>query len=491
MSDPIRSRIRDDILSRYEEPTPDLTRRAFALVAARQPQRRSTFQVLTITAALLLLALAVLVARGTHLLSLSQEASRGQSLRPPVAPYSIVGNQFVSATTGWILINEMQTTAGPLVLLRTSDGGKHWVEQFRYTGQGGLKTLHFSRNGLDGTMSFAEGGFSFGTGPFSPNAPPNPTGEQEVVKIYETHDGGAHWQLAFEQVQNSVPSNSEPAPAYYPAVMSPTTFLDNDREGWQLRRPAGLPLGRDPLVMHSTDGGQTWEQVGVVSKYNDPLPGGISVSQLTFSDSQNGWLWASEVGDPSQAGGMPQAFDDQGNPRATVTSSPLIYATHDGGHTWAAATLELPRGRNNANRALLFNAPVMLDAAHGFLVLYVEDSGGPAYTVYILRTADGGNHWGALQGVPNGMSGSGVFLTESHWVAPDGSFLKETTDGGKTWSSRRVLVDGMTLASGSPGNGLYYIAPATIWAQVREGHALIRSTDAGRTWEAVTLPTVH
>jgi hypothetical protein len=59
MNDPIRSRIHSDVLATYEEPSPDLARRVLAVLPARQA-RRSPLQIIAVTAALLLIAVAVL-----------------------------------------------------------------------------------------------------------------------------------------------------------------------------------------------------------------------------------------------------------------------------------------------------------------------------------------------------------------------------------------------------------------------------------------------
>src|SRR5437660_5467189 len=152
MLDPIRSRIRDDVLSSYEDPAPDLTRRVLAVLPARAPQRRSPFAVLAVTAALVLIAAVILGVRAAHLLPIPNVARPSDGLRPPSASYSIVDNQFVSATTGWILI-QMHVTSGPLVLLKTSDGGDHWAEQFRSSRPAGTEAARYAPNGPAGPIT--------------------------------------------------------------------------------------------------------------------------------------------------------------------------------------------------------------------------------------------------------------------------------------------------------------------------------------------------
>jgi photosystem II stability/assembly factor-like uncharacterized protein len=469
MNDPIRSRIRDDILYHYEEPGPDLTRRLLVAGMHRQPVRRSNIQVVALTAGLLLLAVGILVARGMHLLPLAQEATRSGGLRPPQAAYSIVDNRFISASTGWILI-QMHTTSGPTVLLKTSDGGSHWVEQFRYSGQGGIDYIDFSKNGRDGHMAWLEGGNAL-VASGQPLPAPTPT----VLKIYATHDGGAHWTVESTQPQNNPPKSS-PQPAYFSGGAG--FFLDGNREGWQVRVPSNgtLPI----LIMHSLDGGNTWAQVSA-------LPAGSGDGSVYFYDSKNGWY---VVGD-SRA----YAWDGSGRPLPFTPPAHQLYVTHDGGVSWTALTLPLPAVASQANMDTHLEQPVMFDARNG--VLPVRLAAGPTSpsaqpnsfpsTSYVLKTSDGGNHWGDLtqiSGTPE--DGAVLFLSPSHWLTTSGGMLSETTDGGTTWSTHRVLADGLTLSLAQWD----YASPGVIWSQVGAG-SLIRSTDGGRTWEAVTPPIVR
>src|SRR5438270_2902592 len=470
MNDPIRSRIRDDVLSGYEEPAPDLTRRALTVLVSQRVRRRSNLQVLALSAALVLVAAAVLVARGTHLLPISQDASSGAGLRPPAAPDSSVDNRFITASTGWILV-QMHTTSGPTVLLKTSDGGAHWVEQFRYSGPGGIDSIDFSRNGRDGTMAWREGGATL-SAPGEPVATPSPT----VIKTYATHDGGIHWKVISSQLENNPPKSS-PQPAYYPG--GPDFYLDNRLEGWQVRMPSNQQLS--VLIMHTTDGGNIWTQIGA-------LPAGSGGGSVYFFDSKNGWY---VVGDSRSF-----AFDGQGRPLPFPPPAAQLFVTHDGGATWTALSLPLPPSAGEPTMDTHLEQPVMFDAKHGVIPVKLmrgptspttQPNSLPAPTSFVLKTSDGGNHWTDLtqiSGTPE--DGAILFLSFDHWLTTSGGILSETNDGGRTWSTRRVLADGLSLSMASWDT----IGPNVIWAQVGAG-SLVRSTDGGKTWAAVTPPTVH
>lgn len=472
MLDPIRARIHDDVLSSYEDPSPDLTRRVLAVLPARPSQRRSPVPVLAVTAALLLIAAAVLGARAAHLFSISNLATPPGGLRPASASYSIVDNQFVSASTGWILI-QMHVTSGPLVLLKTSDGGQHWVEQYRYTGPGSIDSVQFAPNGRDGSMIWMEGGAAV---PVGQPIPPN--NDTIVRKTYLTHDGGNHWILAGVTSQPN-PPKSAPQPAYYPGQ---TVYLPNGAEGWQELYPrdrtAGTPL------MHTADAGKTWSRIAT-------LPAAVVDGQLSFSNSKTGWLTFSA--------NRTFAWDGQGRPLPTVVPPALLYVTNDGGATWKAPVLPLPAAASSPSIVTGLGQPVMLDATHGLLPLQLSSAPtapnsfnspnvGTAPASFVLKTSDAGGHWGGLTQVSGTPSdGNLLFMSLDHWLTGSGAFLSETTDGGKSWSTpRRVLADGLDLSLASWD----YVAPNVIWAQVGAG-SLVRSIDGGKHWTAVTPPQVH
>lgn len=469
MIDPIRSRIRDDIEADYEAPAPDLTRRAFAAIATHhRSEQRSPFQALALTAALVLIAIAVLIVRGFHVFPLSQDAAIGSGLRPPQAPYSIVDNRFISASTGWILV-QMHTTSGPTVLLKTSDGGAHWVEQFRFSGAGGIDYMDFSRNGRDGRMAWLEGGPVSASG--QPLTVPTPT----LLKIYATHDGGTHWKVESAQPQNNPPKSSTP-PAYWPGGAE--FFLQDGGEGWQVRVPSNSQLLIQ--LMHTVDGGSTWTQIS-------ELPAGSRGGVPYFSDSRNGWYIVSDSRSFS--------FDASGRPIPFTPPAYQLYVTHDGGLTWAPLSLSLPAAAALPDMDTHIEQPMMLDSKNG--VLPIKLMAGPTSSQaqpstsqnadYVLKTSDGGNHWGNLTQVPGTPEdGAILFLSPDHWLASSDGMLKETQDGGLTWTTHRVLADGLTLSMASWNT----IVPNVIWAQVGAS-GLVRSTDGGRTWEAVTPPTVH
>jgi hypothetical protein len=145
--------------------------------------------------------------------------------------------QFVSASVGWV--------AGSDRILHTTDGGRHWVIQFRASEAAQLGTVDFV-DASDGWV----------------------TGASEVLA---TTDAGAHWR--------SLPEPSR--------TIRTVHFVSPD-VGFAVAG-ASLPnadaLGgsqHGDVLLRTTDAGQTWGPVATP-------PG---VQSVCFSDSQRGWLGA-------------------------------------------------------------------------------------------------------------------------------------------------------------------------------------------------------
>jgi photosystem II stability/assembly factor-like uncharacterized protein len=147
--------------------------------------------------------------------------------------------QFTSPADGWVV--------GRLGrVLRTSDSGKSWREQVLPADGEATASGISSPDGINAwIVASPKGG------------------------IYGTKDGGDHW---FPQ---SVPN---------PGAYLESIHFVNSNEGWAVgyQPKSGLPNAR-ALMLHTTDGGITWEVVNT----------GIDVStfqQVFFCNSKQGWV---------------------------------------------------------------------------------------------------------------------------------------------------------------------------------------------------------
>jgi photosystem II stability/assembly factor-like uncharacterized protein len=461
-----RSAVRNDVLTDYEAPSPDLVVRVLRAIpdnAARPALRRG--RVVMQTAAVVFAALVVVVA------SIGVRVSRGEmalpaglpfgvgGLHPPAASYSIVDAEFVSADTAWI-VAQLYVHNGPTVVMNTTDGGKTWHEQFRIPDGSGIGSLKFW-NTKDGDL------VEDVPSTLPPSKIPGAPGSSNMVpRTYRTHDGGAHWSLVDLPIDWSNPGGPD--------------FSLTQLEAWRI---VGRELGPGKQkLQHTVDGGDHWTTVG-------SLPAGASFeSSLTFTDSQTGWLAAYQS--------KTYAWDGTGKPLPVTNPTALLWVTHDGGNTWSAVDLPLPSeaAANNVGLTspVFFGKDGLLEfGVSGPPPTFQSDPRRPPATQgwthsYMLFSHDGGRTWGQLEQVPGGMQqGGALFFDARHWLMSSGPDLSETYDGGKTWTTRQVLANGLEFNL-APWN---YVDAKTIWSQVGPDK-LVRSTDGGATWTAVTPPTI-
>jgi photosystem II stability/assembly factor-like uncharacterized protein len=460
-----RSAVRNDVLADYEAPSTDLVVRVLRAIPdnpARPASHRG--RVVMQTAAVVLAALVIGVA------TVGVRVSRGElalpaglpfglgGLHPPAASYSIVDAQYRSADTAWI-IAQLYVHNGPTVVMNTTDGGKTWHEQFRIPDGSSIGSFRFW-NVKDGELD------ELVPSTLPPSKTPGAPGSSNMVpRIYRTQDGGAHWQLLDRPIDWSSPFGG---------------FFLTEKEGWRI---SGRGLVQSRLVVqHTIDGGDHWTTVGSV-------PPGASVgSELTFTDRQTGWLTANAS--------KSYAWDANGAPIPFTPPIALLWVTHDGGQTWAAIDLPLPAeaAANNVRleSPVVFGKDVLLQfQVMGPPPAFRPDPSQAPTTQgwmhsYMLQSHDSGRSWGELEQTPGGVQeGGALFFDARHWLLSRGPDLTETFDAGKTWNTRQVLASGLTFSL-APWN---YIDDRTIWSQVG-ANMLVRSTDGGADWTAVTPPII-
>jgi len=455
-----RSAIHDDILSDYEVPGSDFTFRVLRAIPdqpgalgmpSRQRERRGRVALQTLAVVMVALIVAVVtIAVRTFRGDVNQlTGSEGAGLNPPAAAYFIADTQFVSADNAWI-VAQLHVHNGPTVVMATTNGGVTWREQFRIPDGYGYDGLKFW-NAREGALTE----FVPSTLP-STKSPGAPGSSNMFPRTYRTHDGGAHWQLVDQ-------------PVGWTAIGT-LSFFRTEQEGWRILPvfEAGKSGPMSSSLQHSTDGGATWSTIGAI-----PAGAGLN-SQLSFSDEQTGWLTADGT----------QTTVSVTNGKVVKLAPPVpLWVTRDGGQSWAPIGIPLPAGA--PDKAVQAALPVFF-GSDGLLELDSEAGPGPIQT-YIATTHDGGHTWSSPVLAPGGLPRGGVlFLGPQHWLISMGPKLSETTDGGKTWTTRQVLTDRLALDL-VPWN---YIDATTIWSEVGPDR-LIRSTDGGQTWTSVVPPTIN
>ncbi len=460
-----RSAVRNDVLADYQAPSPDLVVRVLRAIPdnpARPASRRGrvVMQTAAVVFAALVIGLAtvgVRVSRGEMALPTTLPFGIG-GLHPPAASYSIVDEQFVSADTGWI-VAQLYVHNGPTVLMSTTDGGKTWHEQFRIPDGSGIGSLKFW-NTKDGDL------IEDVPSTLPPSKIPGAPGSSNMVpRTYRTHDGGAHWSLVDLPIDWSNPGGPD--------------FSLTQLEAWRISGRELRPA--KSVLQHTVDGGKHWTTVGSV-----PAEASLG-SNLTFTDRQTGWLTANAS--------KSYAWDASGKPIPFTPPAALLWVTRDGGQSWSPIDLPLPA--EAAANDVRLESPVVFgnDVLQQFQVTgppptFRADPSQPPTAKgwmhsYMLQSHDGGRTWGEPQQTPGGLQeGGALFFDARHWLLSRGPDLTETLDAGKTWTTRQVLASGLSFNL-APWN---YIDGKTIWSQV--GDRLVRSTDGGAHWTAVTPPTI-
>jgi photosystem II stability/assembly factor-like uncharacterized protein len=225
----------------------------------------------------------------------------------------------------------------------------------------------------------------------------------------------------------------------------------------------GWAVGDDGDVLHTVDGGASWEhQDAVVDgawwavRFLDSLHGWVVGNGARYTDD-GGQTWRIASG----GGGYAVDFADLSN-GWSVTSGGTVYRSTDGGRSWDWIG---PVGTTENLSAVDF-----VSKQRGWVV----GAGGT-----ILRTTDGGATW-SQQDSPTAAWLSGVsFVSASEgWAAGDDVVL-HTTDGGVTWTQQAVPAGTWTFA-------LSFADATHGWAVGED--SVIGTSDGGQTWEMQLRP---
>jgi len=199
--------------------------------------------------------------------------------------------------------------------------------------------------------------------------------------------------------------------------------------------------GNYGTIYHSSNEGQTW------GKQESGIHDETIIVDGSFLDTKTGWL---------------------------VGINGTVLHTTDAGATWV---------RQNTGTD-----------KHLFGISFVDKNNGWAVGNWntIIRTTDGGATWAQQTKEEDKIYKNVCFVdTSSGWVVGEKGYILHTTDGGQTWS-QQMPAEWAAIAEDNfenPRPGLYcvyFFDKDTGWASGIDG-TLIRTTDAGETWEI--LPT--
>jgi len=234
-------------------------------------------------------------------------------------------------------------------------------------------------------------------------------------------------------------------------------------------------VGDDGLIIHSLDGGITWQQ----QRVNQPEP-----LESVEEKPQRQLIIAPEAGQQlkGNAQGISRAEDGLSDTEKrfredlqsiffidvqrgwAVGYGGMILSTADGGKSW--------QPQASGTEARLYSV-TFIDAQRGWVV----GSGGT-----ILSTADGGKSWQPQASGTEARLYSVTFIdAQRGWVVGSGGTILSTADGGKSWQPQ---------ASGREAwfNSVTFIDAQRGWVVGSDG-TILSTADGGKSWQLQTSDT--
>ena len=342
-------------------------------------------------------------------------AAPAQPALPVATSPSIQSLYMLDPNNGWAL-----TDTG---VVRTTDGGSSWYDATP-SGFNGSPASPFFLDASNGWLAAGAGDPTTGT-------------------LYHTSDGGATW------TSQSVPFGSG------------SLHFTDAMHGLEL---IGLNAGMSHeavAIYRSSDGGATWTRVLI----NDPSVAG-STDSLPLVGDKNG-ITALDTNHAWVTGAQPSS------------DFIYIYASQDGGSTWAHQNLSLPAAYSGAMTGA--NLPVFFGTSEAVLpvLLFANNNGTDFYVSH-----DAGQTWS--QTTPVGQGGFLSVASASDFFVWDGSApLNVSHDAGASWSTVTPNVnikDNMV--------SMQFINASTGWALTSDANShrmLYKTVDGGATW-TVLIP---
>jgi photosystem II stability/assembly factor-like uncharacterized protein len=273
---------------------------------------------------------------------------------------------------------------------------------------------------------------------------------------------------------------SSATPAAKPSVVHTTTTLANP-----VRVPSASPYLRTVAFVNPGHGYGMWVRQGSVRCRG--LVGSTHDGGATFGPLVEVTSWPCAENPPAQA----LAFDDRGD---GFLYGPDLFVTHDGGATWA---------RSRQPGAIL--SVVALGRSVWSVWSECPASSTEQICPLALReSADGGRTWSSSMAPADALTSVGVegesgqtslvrlspssaYLLGGNSGLGNGNVLTQpmwfTSDGGASWSTRSTTcaTPGFVAMAAAPDGSLVTVCAGTSGAGSQEKSAQ-RSTDGGVTW---------
>lgn len=309
-----------------------------------------------------------------------------------------------------------------------------------------------------------------------------------------TTDGGNHWK-------NVTPPN---------ITLTPDSVADFRTASivW-----IAMPQASGTIkVLHTADGGQTWQQTTMQAvfprqiSFIDSLhgwllaasrpPGGAAESVSVFRTTDGGKTWVNTAtalfADATPPGHLPYGGLKSGiyflnastgwvTGTVSVPNLAWLYATHDGGSTWNQETFSMPSGVPSARISII--SPTFFSATDGILpVIFTDFSTDKGIATDIYVTHDGGRSWQSTAPIFVALNVHD-FVDMQHGWATNGTLLYRTIDGGVHWTELSPSKSFKNISQ------LDFVSGEEGWAissTASNSSSLLKTEDGGITWSVIS-----